>query len=91
MVVGSVAAAPAPGFLVHIEADAAVLVHPVVGGGLPFLLFEYLSKLFSGHLAGGAVDRNRVDCAGALGGLVGGKVGVDDERAVHWCLLVHSL
>ena len=28
---------------------------------------------------------------GALGGLVRGKVGVDDERAVHWCLLVHSL
>lgn len=71
--------------LVHIQADAPVAADAVVAAGLAFLVLEQFAAALHGQVPGHTVDGDGVDGVLALAGMVGGQLGVADQRAVTHC------
>ena len=71
--------------LVHIQTDAPVAADAVVAAGLAFLVLEQFAAALHGQVPGHTVDGDGVDGVLALAGMVGGQLGVADQRAVTHC------
>ena len=85
LVVRSGRGAPRAVRLRDVEGDAPVAADAVVAAGLAFLVLEQFAAALHGQVPGHTVDGDGVDGVLALAGMVGGQLGVADQRAVTHC------
>ena len=85
LVVGVAGGAPRAVFLLHVKADAAILVDAIVGGSLRAGFCKPVTEALRRTLANDAVRCDPVDGVGALTGVIRTQLGVCRQWAVRIC------